>query len=131
MKVRLLSLDYDFKMTHFYRKLLWSRSEPQLSFWLGLGTRELCGGEYSTLDQCLQRPSAYENKKGFVIVILSSFTAALSEPESQALHKHLKRIRPKILSAISVHSYGRDIYYAKVRLRHLWSLKQQKMNVFR
>merc|ERR1712025_476816 len=29
----------------------------------------------------------------------------LSEPESQALHNHIKKIKKKILSAISVHSY--------------------------
>ena len=40
--------------------------------------------------------------------------SALSEPESQALHNHIKKIKKKILSAISVHSYGQDIYYPKV-----------------
>jgi len=37
----------------------------------------------------------------------------LSEPESQAVHKYIKKHRQKILSAISVHAYGREIYYAK------------------
>ena len=38
----------------------------------------------------------------------------LSEPETKALHKHMEKIRPDVLSAISVHSYGKDIYYPKV-----------------
>ena len=38
----------------------------------------------------------------------------MSEPETLALHKHIKTIRPELLSAISVHSYGKDIYYPKV-----------------
>ena len=42
----------------------------------------------------------------------------MSEPETQALHSHIKKIRPEILSAISVHAYGKDIYYPKVR--KLW-----------
>ena len=40
----------------------------------------------------------------------------MSEPETQALHEHIKKIRPEMLSAISVHAYGKDIYYPKVRL---------------
>lgn len=40
----------------------------------------------------------------------------LSEPESQALHNYMKKSRKKILSAISVHSYGKDIYYPKIKM---------------
>lgn len=45
----------------------------------------------------------------------SDITPALSEPETLAVHKHIKKIRNKILSAITIHSYGQDIYYPKVR----------------
>ena len=44
---------------------------------------------------------------------------ALSEPETQTVHKHIKKIRNKILSAITIHSYGQDIYYPKVKGRRI------------
>ena len=41
--------------------------------------------------------------------------APLSEPETAALHRHLDSLQPgSVLAAVSVHSYGRDIYYPKV-----------------
>ena len=40
---------------------------------------------------------------------------ALSEPETKALDKHMGRIKDKTLLAISMHSYGKDIYYPKVK----------------
>ena len=60
-------------------------------------------------------------KGSFLTAILSKCSTRtlpgphpLSEPETQALHKHMEKIRPDVLSAISVHSYGKDIYYPKV-----------------
>jgi len=41
----------------------------------------------------------------------------LSEPETIAIHKHLEGIAKNVLLAISVHSYGQDIYYPKGYLR--------------
>jgi len=38
---------------------------------------------------------------------------ALSEPESKALHKLVTKLRDRILLAVSIHSYGKDIYYPK------------------
>merc|ERR1711974_225829 len=38
---------------------------------------------------------------------------ALSEPESKALHRIVTKLRPRILLAVSIHSYGKDIYYPK------------------
>ena len=59
--------------------------------------------------------------KGSLFIILSKISTRtlpgphpLSEPETKALHKHMEKIRPDVLSAISVHSYGKDIYYPKV-----------------
>merc|ERR1719334_822831 len=37
----------------------------------------------------------------------------LSEKETKALNKHFNKIKHKTLLAISVHSYGKDIYYPK------------------
>ena len=45
---------------------------------------------------------------------LHTLLLALSEPESLALHNHIQSIRPALLSAISIHAYGKDIYYPKV-----------------
>ena len=39
---------------------------------------------------------------------------ALSEPESLALHRHIQTVRDSMLTAISIHSYGKDIFYPKV-----------------
>jgi len=37
----------------------------------------------------------------------------ISEPESLTLHSHLSEVKQNVLSAISIHSYGKDIYYPK------------------
>ena len=42
------------------------------------------------------------------------YFAALSEPETISLHRHIKTIRSSLLTAISIHSFGKDIYYPKV-----------------
>ncbi|XP_023329357.1 zinc carboxypeptidase isoform X2 [Eurytemora carolleeae] len=36
---------------------------------------------------------------------------ALSEPETLALDKHISSLDDKVLAAISIHSYGKEIYY--------------------
>jgi len=38
---------------------------------------------------------------------------SISEPESKAIAKHMEKIKDRTLLAISIHSYGKDIYYPK------------------
>ena len=61
----------------------------------------------------------------------SDTTPALSEPETQAVHKHIKKIRNKILSAITIHSYGQDIYYPKVRPTYIFTIIGFKLGIFK
>merc|ERR1711934_766080 len=83
---------------------------------------EKCHDDGGCLGVDLNRnfPSGWgEGHKTFVVDSSLPWTGVykgptpLSEPETLALHKHIKTIRPELLSAISVHSYGKDIYYPK------------------